>query len=53
VTAVVAAVSPAAALANCRCWSGTGLDTKVLGMLGNLVDTALDKKKLKIYFTGA
>lgn len=36
----------------CRCWCGTGLDLKVLGMLSSLVDTALDKNKLKLYFTG-
>jgi hypothetical protein len=36
----------------CRCWSGTGLDAKVLGVLGSLVDTALEKDRLKIYFTG-
>lgn len=35
-----------------RCWSGTGLDRRVLGMLVNLVDTSLDVSKLKIYFTG-
>lgn len=36
----------------CRCWSGTGLDRRVLGMLLNLVDTSLDPKKLKIFLTG-
>ncbi|KAF6262015.1 hypothetical protein COO60DRAFT_1699568 [Scenedesmus sp. NREL 46B-D3] len=35
-----------------RCWSGTGLDVKVLGMLSSLVDTSLDRKRLKIYLTG-
>jgi hypothetical protein len=35
-----------------RCWSGTGLDAKVLGMMSSLVETALDKTKLKFYFTG-
>lgn len=35
-----------------RCWSGTGLDRRVLGMLVNLVDTCLDVSKLKIYLTG-
>jgi hypothetical protein len=36
----------------CRCWSGTGLDRRVLSMLESLVSTSLDLSKLKIYFTG-
>ncbi|KAF8063676.1 TIC20-V [Scenedesmus sp. PABB004] len=35
-----------------RCWSGSGLDVRVLGLLRVLIDTALEPGRLKIYITG-
>jgi hypothetical protein len=46
-----ARVTHAATIA-ARCWSGTGLDRRVMGMLVSLVETSLAPDKLKIYLTG-